>query len=311
MRMRVLALAALAAIPFQVACDFESMGEFSDRYREDFQYSFNLQPGGRVSVDNFNGSVEILSWEKNVVQITGTKYASREEDLKDLKIETKADASGVQVRTVRPSMRHGNMGAKYFIRVPQRVDLETIRSSNGHIRVEDIEGTARLDTSNGAIRFRKIRGRLDARTSNAAIEGDDLTGDATLRTSNGAIRIDRAQGGMEASTSNGSIHVAASKPRPGRALRFESSNGSLELEFAELENSEIRATTCNASITLRVPATTKAQLRASTSNSSITSELDVETRGTQGKNHLEGDINGGGPAITLSTSNGSIKVLKQ
>jgi DUF4097 and DUF4098 domain-containing protein YvlB len=262
-------------------------------------------------VDNFNGSVEILSWEKNVVQITGTKYASREEDLKDLKIETKADASGVQVRTVRPSMRHGNMGAKYFIRVPQRVDLETIRSSNGHIRVEDIEGTARLDTSNGAIRFRKIRGRLDARTSNAAIEGDDLTGDATLRTSNGAIRIDRAQGGMEASTSNGSIHVAASKPRPGRALRFESSNGSLELEFAELENSEIRATTCNASITLRVPATTKAQLRASTSNSSITSELDVETRGTQGKNHLEGDINGGGPAITLSTSNGSIKVLKQ
>jgi len=126
--------------------------------------------------------------------------------------------------------------------------------------VEDIEGNARLDTSNGAIRFRKIRGRLDAKTSNGAIEGDDLTGDATLRTSNGAIRIDRAQGGMEASTSNGSIHVAASKLRPGQALRFESSNGSLDLEFAELENSEIRATTCKRVDHAADSATTKARL---------------------------------------------------
>ncbi|MGA2327646.1 MAG: DUF4097 family beta strand repeat-containing protein [Bryobacteraceae bacterium] len=311
MRVSTLVLAALAAVPFEVACDFETIADSSDRYREDFQYSYNLKPGGRVSVDSFNGSIEVLSWEKNAVQITGAKYAAREEDLKDIKIEIKADEGSVQIRTVRPEYRRGNMGAKYFLRVPQRVELETIHTSNGHIRVEDIEGNVRLETSNGSIRMRKVHGRVDAKTSNGAIEGDDVAGETTVRTSNGTIRMDRVQGGIEASTSNGSIHVVVSKPKPGQPLRFESSNGSLDLTLAELANNEVRATTNNSSITLRVPASIKAQLRASTSNSSITSDLDVVTRGTIGKNHLEGEINGGGALIQLSTSNGSIKVLKQ
>jgi len=177
--------------------------------------------------------------------------------------------------------------------------------------VEDIEGNVRLETSNGTILMRKLRGRVDAKTSNGTIEGDDLVGEAVLRTSNGAIRIDRVQGGIEATTSNGSIHAAVSKPKPGQPLRFESSNGSIDLAIAELANNEVRASTNNSSITLRAPASIKALLRASTSNSSITSELDVVTRGTLGKNHLEGEINGGGPLIQLSTSNGSIKLLKQ
>ena len=308
MRANILALAALAVVPFEVACDCENWADNSDRFREDFQYSYDLKPGGRVSVDTFNGSVEVLSWEKNTVQITGSKYAARQEDLK---IETKADSGSVQLRTVHPMSRRGNMGAKYFLRVPQRVDLETIHSSNGTIRVEDIEGNVRLETSNGTIRMRKLRGRVDAKTSNGTIEGDDLVGEAVLRTSNGAIRIDRVQGGIEATTSNGSIHAAVSKPKPGQPLRFESSNGSIDLAIAELANNEVRASTNNSSITLRAPASIKALLRASTSNSSITSELDVVTRGTLGKNHLEGEINGGGPLIQLSTSNGSIKLLKQ
>jgi DUF4097 and DUF4098 domain-containing protein YvlB len=310
MRVQILALAALAVIPFEVGCDFEAICDGSERFREDFQYSYNLKPGGRVSVDNSNGSIEILSWEKDAVQIAGNKYASREEDMKNLKIEIRASDSSIEVRTVRPAGRRGNMGAKYFIRVPRQVALDMIHSSNGQIRVEDVEGTLRLETSNGAIRMRKVRGRVDAKTSNGTIEGNDLVGDAVLRTSNGAIRMDRVEGSMEATTSNGSIHAAIAKPKPGQPLRFESSNGSLDLEIAELTGSEVRATTSNSSITLRLPASIKAQLRASTSNNSITSELDVVTRGTIGKSHLEGDINGGGPLIQLTSSNGSIRVQK-
>ncbi len=311
MRANVLALAALAVIPFQAACDLETLAESSDRFREDFQYSYNLKPGGHVSVDTFNGSVEVLSWEKDAVQITGTKYASREEDLAGMKIDVKADDSSVQVRTIRPESRRGNMGARYFVRVPRRVQLDFIRSSNGQIRVEDVEGDTRLETSNGAVRLRRVTGRLDARTSNGAIEGGDVAGSAILRTSNGAIRVDRITGSVQANTSNGTIQIAMMRPKTGDRLEFESSNGSLDLAFEELSNNELRASTSNSSITLRVPPTIKAQLRASTSNSSITSDLDVTTHGTLTKNRLEGEINGGGPLIHLTTSNGSIKLLRQ
>ncbi|HXN49149.1 MAG TPA: DUF4097 family beta strand repeat-containing protein [Bryobacteraceae bacterium] len=309
MRLPFLALAAVSLVPFQVGCDFESIADASDHYREDFQYTYNLKPGGRLSVDNYNGSVEILGWEKDSVQITGTKYAGREQLLKDIKIETKADDNSVTIHTVRPSW-HGNSGAKYSIRVPFKVELDRIVSSNGQIRVEDVQGNSSLETSNGAVRLRKVEGRLDAKTSNGAIEADGLTGDATLRTSNGSIRLDRMFGALDARTSNGGVHIRLGKPKAGEPVKLGSSNGSIELEVEELDNNEIHASTSNATITLRLPPPIKARLRASTSNGGISTEFDVTTHGAMGKNFLEGEINGGGPLIDLSTSNGTIKVQK-
>jgi hypothetical protein len=293
-----------------VGCDFENFADASDHYREDFQYTYNLKPGGRLSVDNYNGSVEILGWEKDSVQITGTKYAGREQLLKEIKIETKADDNSVTIRTVRPYGWHGSSGARYSIRVPFKVELDRIVSSNGHIRVEDVQGTARLETSNAAVRLRKVEGRLDATTSNGAIEGDGLTGDATLHTSNGSVRLDGVAGALDARTSNGGVHIRLGKPKANEPIRLGSSNGSIELEIEALDNNEIHASTSNATITLRLPAPVKARLRASTSNGGISTDFDVTTHGSMGKNFLEGDINGGGPLIDLSTSNGTIKVQK-
>ena len=310
MRTRTFLLAVLAVLPFQWGCELEEWVD-SDRYREDFQYTHALKPGGRLSLDNFNGSVEILSWEKDAVQISGTKYASTESDLKELRIETVAEEGSVRIRTVRPSSRPRNMGAKYFIRLPRKVELERIASSNGSIRVEDLEGSARLETSNGAIRMRKLAGRLEARTSNGSIEGDDLACEGTLRTSNGAVRLTQVRGALEASTSNGSIHARFARLSPQRPLRFDSSNGSIDLGFEALEGNELRVHTSNSSITVRLPAAAKAQLRAQTSHGTITSDFDVTVRsGAMGKDRLEGDLGGGGALVDLSSANGSIRILR-
>jgi hypothetical protein len=77
-----------------------------------------------------------------------------------------------------------------------------------------------------------------------------------------------------------------------------------------LRNNDIHATTSNSSITLRLPADLQAQVKAHTSNSSITTDFDVAASGTISKHDLEGRIGGGGPVIDVSTSNGSIKILK-
>ena len=310
MRLPLLALAALAVVPFQIACDFDTIAEASDRFKEDFQYSYDLKPGGRLTLETFNGSVEIVGWEKDSVQVTGTKSAGREEMLKEIQIEVKTADNVVTIRAIRPHERRGNMGAKFMVRVPHQIQLERVISSNGPIRIEDIKGNARLETSNGGIRLRQFDGRLDARTSNGGIEADSIGGDALVRTSNGGIRLDRVSGSVDATTSNGGVHVRMDKPKPSDRLSFTSSNGNIEVEMESLDNNEIRAATSNAGITLRLPAAVKARLRATTSNSSISSDFDVSTHGTLSKNRLEGDINGGGPLLDLNTSNGSIKIQK-
>ncbi len=311
MRTHLLVLSVTAGLLGFVGCDIEDLDiGGSERYTQDFHYSYPLQPGGRLSVDNSNGSVEISGWDQDNVDISGTKYA-RSPELRDaLKIEIDHTSDAVHIRTVRPSDRRGNMGAKYIIKVPRRTQLERIASSNGSIHAIDVEGAARLKTSNGGVRAENLRGSLDAQTSNGGIEVQNLEGSASLHTSNGRVHGEDIRGSVEADTSNGGIHLRLSKPEAGRAIKLETSNGPIELTMDGINQNEIRAHTSNGGITLRLPDHIGANLNAQASNSSISTEFEVATSGAIEKHHLEGKIGAGGPTIELTTSNGSIRLMK-
>jgi DUF4097 and DUF4098 domain-containing protein YvlB len=294
-----------------VGCDIDDLDiGGSERYTQDFHYSYPLQPGGRLSVDNSNGSVEISGWDQDTVDISGSKYA-RTPELRDaLKIEIDHSSDSVRIRTVRPSDRRGNMGAKYIIKVPRRTQLERIVSSNGSIHTLDVEGAAHLKTSNGAVRAENLRGTLDVQTSNGSIEVQNLEGSATLHTSNGRVHAEDVHGSLEADTSNGGINVHLAKPEAGRPVKLETSNGPIELTMDAVNQNEIRASTSNGGITVHLPSGIGANLSAHASNSSISTEFEVATQGAIEKHRLEGKIGGGGPDIDLSTSNGSIRLMK-
>ena len=173
--------------------DFADFGE-SDRYKEDFHYSYPLASGGTVSLENANGSVEISGWDQNTVEINGTKYARSKSLLDEVKINTDASGGSVRIRTVRPEDNHGGSGARYTIHVPHKVLLDTIATTNGSIRVQDVDGNARLKSTNGAIRTQKVHGEIDANTSNGAVEAEDLDGNANLHTTNGSIKVAATHG---------------------------------------------------------------------------------------------------------------------
>src|SRR5690349_15515326 len=149
MRLALRSAAAVAPLLLLAACDEFDFGDF-DRYKEDFHYSYPLSSGGRFSLESFNGSVEITTWDKDSVEINGTKYARSQQALKDIKIDIVPSPSAVQVRT-QVAFGTRNAGAKYSIRVPHRIQLDRVVSSNGSIRVEDVEGLASLRSSNGSI----------------------------------------------------------------------------------------------------------------------------------------------------------------
>jgi DUF4097 and DUF4098 domain-containing protein YvlB len=72
----------------------------------------------------------------------------------------------------------------------------------------------------------------------------------------------------------------------------------------------VRAHTSNSGITLHLPGEVNARLSASTSNGSISSDFEMRMRGQFDKHHLEGSLGNGGPLIDLSTSNGSIRIVR-
>ena len=283
MRRRLFLLAGAVLL---AGCDLDDFGS-SDRYSEDFHYNYPLKPGGRVALENFNGSIDISGWDQDTVDISGAKYASTVEARDAIKIQITQAPDSIEIRTVRPSERR-NAGARYVVKVPRRVELERIVSSNGQIRVNDVSGAARLKTSNGSVRVFNLAGNLDSGTSNGSVEVENIKGDCTLRTSNGRIKAQGIRGGFDASTSNGGVDATLDELKRG-----------------------VRMTTSNGGITLRLAGNVNARLMARTSNASISSDFDVATHGTRDKHHLEGTIGSGGPVLDLSTSNGGIKVVRQ
>ena len=308
---RPLQLAALVTVSFLLA-GCEDWGEWGDsnRFKEDFHYTYDLAPGGRLSVESMNGSVDLIGWDQNKVEITGTKYASTEGMLQAIKIDVVSAPDSVRIRTIPPSGHRGGMGARYTIHLPRKTEIERVDTSNGRVSVDGIESASRLKTSNGSVKVTGTKGALDVQTSNASVELNDHNGPAVIHTSNGSVRADRVRGYFEASTSNASINATLADPEAGRPVKLQSSNGNITLALDAFRDNEIRAVTSNSSITLRLPADTGAQLKAKTSNSSINSEFEMKVRGTISKNSMEGTIGSGGPMIDLSTSNGAIRLQK-
>lgn len=266
-------LRAFALIPalLLTGCVEVDLGA-SDRYRADFHYSYDLKPGGRISIDNSNGEIEVVGWDQEKVEITGEKYANTQERLDDLKIDIRNQSDLIEIRAI--GYPHGgwfsNTGARFTLRVPRSAHLDRLASSNGRIDVRDMDGGARLHTSNGRIVADRVKGGIEAETSN------------------GRIDIHDAEGTVSAHTSNGPIEVGM--------LKAPSDN--------------LRAQTSNGSITLRLPPDTGARVDATTSNSRITTDFDISGHARIDRHRLTGDIGKGGPSIDLHTSNGAIRIQR-
>lgn len=283
----------------------------SGRYREDFHFSYPQTAGGRLTVDNFNGSVEVTGWDQNTVDVSGAKYAESQDLLRAIKIDVSSAGNIVQVKTVRPPAQHRNMGAKYVIRVPRRTELQSVTSSNGSLRVEDVEGDAHLATSNGSVHLAKIRGNVEAHSSNGSVEVTDVNGRMSFRTSNGSVHAENLNGAFEAETSNGSVHVHLRDSEAGLPIKLTTSNGAVDLQLDSPRQNDVVARTSNGPVTVRLPAGANASVHAATSSTgSVRSDFEILTRGELSRKRIEGTIGGGGPRIDLTTSNGSIRLVK-
>lgn len=284
-------------------------------YQADFHYHYDFQPGGRLEIDNPNGSVEIEGWDRSTVDISGVKFAPSEHLLDALHIDIRHSPDSISIRTIQPSFHRG--GARYTVRVPRQTVLDRVSTANGPILVRNLDSgqraeTMHLRTANGAIEAENIHATVDAQTSNGRIELTDIGGGATMRTWNGRIEATRIGGACEAHTSNGPVTISLDHPGDS-PVKVTTSNGSIDLTFREKPRDSIRVEASNGSITLRLPEDTGAHLRADTVHAPITTDFDVyeHLRGNpRSNNHLDGTLGSGGPEIQLSTWNGHISVLK-
>lgn len=242
----------------------------ASEYKENFEKTVPLSPGGSFSLENVNGGVSVSTWKENKVEIKAVKTAQRtESDLKEVEIKVEADGNNVMVRAVWPKFpHHVNVSVEFEIKVPEGVMLRDVETVNGAVDITGGYASVKAETTNGRISVRDVSGNVSLETTNGGIEVVGLDGGLEAETTNGGIRIEGLtfKGGVKAETTNGSITLGLKDPAKVNAfLNAEVVNGGIEVGFP-LTLSKIS------------------------------------------KKHIEARLGTGGQEIKLETTNGSIRI---
>ena len=254
-----------------------------------------IERGGRLEVDNFDGTVEITTWSKNAVRVQANPSRRTE-------VEVESGGGVVQVH----SMGHRGPGnVDYRITVPAAIDVSVnghsgdvkVDGPTGEISVETVEGSITARGGGGFVSLRSVEGDITLTKSKAraelnSVEGVirviDLVGELSAQTVDGEIVLDGVDGpSVQATTVDGDISFRGTLKDGGR-YRFNSHDGS---------------------ITVTVPQV-NGTLLVSTFDGGFESDFPLTLTGTRSSQRLNFTLGSGNVRLELESFDGSINLRR-
>lgn len=183
--------------------------------------TYPFDADGRIRVENVNGDIEVVGWDREEIELQVIKTADDPEILAELEVEIHVDRRELRITTDYPDRRdsgwfggdHGEMSVDYRLKVPRGARVDEIDTVNGGIHLEGLSGTVAASTVNGGIDARDLAGEeIELSTVNGSVEADfaSLGGRqrVDLSSVNGRVEITVPAGAdatIDASTVHGSL----------------------------------------------------------------------------------------------------------
>jgi DUF4097 and DUF4098 domain-containing protein YvlB len=221
-RITLTALLSLAVM-LTAASSVMMQQQQSQLLREEFHQTYPLSSQGRVSLNNINGAVRVVAWDRDEVQVDAVKSAYRRDRLDEAKIVVRSDANSFHVATNYPTRtqtfndgegRYNNPAkVEYTLSVPRGARIDSIELVNGSLTI------------------------------------DGITGDVKGASVNGQVSAHDLMGNVNLSTVNGKVEAVFSRLNETKAISLGSVNGPVSLIIPSDSNAEIKAGTVHGSIT--------------------------------------------------------------
>jgi hypothetical protein len=184
-------------------------------YRNDFERTYPLQPGGSFELQNVNGTVEVQGWDRNEVEIRATKSSrTSHSDLDRVHIDVNAKPDAVSVITQYPQDEGVEVAVDYTIRLPHTARVEHISTVNGTLRISGVDTLRDLRTVNGNIEIYEGGGTVHAKTTNGNVRLElarfQNSNEASAESTNGSVILavlPDAQARIEARSLNGDFRT--------------------------------------------------------------------------------------------------------
>ncbi len=187
---------------------------------ERIDQTFPLNPDGRVSLSNINGSVIVEAWDRNEVRVEAVKTADSAETLALIDVKINSLPERIRIEADYQNMRNRQGGdwsrrrseVSFKLSVPRGAILNEIEVVNGSITVSNFVNITKVSTVNGKVIARDLRGNANLSTVNGEVDCEfqsvDPTSRISLSTVNGRVNLvlpSNVSATIKADTLNGSI----------------------------------------------------------------------------------------------------------
>ena len=258
---------------------------------------FTVEKIAELHLYTFDGAIEVRSWDRPEVVVQIEKRGQDKDAVAKIEILSEQKDNKILVEA-RHTARTGFVGfgvyhspsARLIASVPRNTNL-VLRTGDGGVIVERVNGRTEIKTSDGTIRASEISGELLAETSDGSIQIEDVTGRVEARTGDGSIRLTGTPSVLRVRSGDGSI-----------ALRIR--NGAAMLE-------DWMVATSDGSVSIELPDGFDAEIEAEPgSGDRVRNDLTLtsQTGGTRDARTLKGTLGDGGKRLTLRTGDGTIRL---
>ena len=203
---------------------------------QDFQKSYRLAQGSRVSIKNISGDVIVKGYDGEAIVVTGYKEG-RDRDL--LSVEDLSDGSRVEVKVRYPERCYDcNASVRFEVKVPRTIkyDYDAFSSVSGDVEVSEAMGTIRAKSVSGNVNIKEVAGTVQANSVSGEVTVEQASGAVTAKSTSGNVRVELLR--LEGSNANrmefGSVSGNVEVKMPGSIgadVDMSTMSGQLETDF--------------------------------------------------------------------------------
>jgi Toastrack DUF4097 len=245
----------------------------------------------------FDGSIEIRSWDRPEATIEIEKRGRDKDAVAKIQVLASQQGNRIDVEARYDGTISGfglrsftSPSARFLVTVPRKTNL-VVRSGDGSVLVERVEGRLELRTADGSIKAIETGGDLLAETNDGSLQIDDVTGHVEARTSDGSVRLSGTPEVVRVRSGDGSVIV---RIRHGARM-----------------SGDWMIATGDGSVVVELPDGFDGDLEADPgSDGRVRSELTLTdvVGGTRSERVLRGRLGAGGHAFVIRTGDGSIRL---
>ncbi len=288
-----------------------TVDDFSKKWTKNGVYldrTFPVSDGQMLVVDVQHADVEVTTGATDQAHLTVKVNASSESRAREIfdhmRFEAFQDGDRIVLRS-KPTDDwewNGRFSIDVLAQIPQRFDLD-VSSTHGDVALESVDGTVTLNTTHGDVDAERIAGpSIRMESTHGEIHANALLADElAVQTTHGDISVGSIRSSLfRVFTTHSDIDIAELEG----AGELQTTHG--DVSAGILKNGGLQIQTTHGDVEIALPADVVASVDFRGERVDLSSVFSFD--GVREKDHAKGNLNGGGQALTVSTTFGEVSV---